>query len=263
MPLVRTGDIMTYYESHGQGHPLVFIHGAGGSHDNWKPQVAHFSQSYHVVIYDMRGHHQSDGTDGDYSCEMFADDLHELLNVLDIEEPAIVCGLSLGGMVAQEYAIKYPDNIRGLVLADTAIASSLTLSDKITKAMYPPRLVKWTLRRMSPESYADWSFKYFDMKDDIKEYLKDEQVKMDQEELIKIVDMTYRFKMLHLENINVPTLIILGENERKAVFPHAEKMVELIPKSRKVLVPDAGHVSNLENPEFFNNELEKLLQECF
>ena len=261
MPFVQTGNIKTYYEIHGQGPSLVFIHGAGGSHDNWKPQVEYFSKSYHIMTYDVRGHQQSEGFDEGYSCEMFADDLHALLNALDIRNP-VICGLSLGGMIAQEYAIKYPDNLRGLVLADTAVASAMTLSDKLTKAVYPPRLVKWTIRRMSPERYADWSFKYFDMKEEVREYLKEEQLKLNQEELIKIIDAVYKFKMLPLEKISVPTLVILGENERKAVFPHAEKMIELIPNSRKVLVPDAGHASNLENPDFFNMEVEKLLHEC-
>ncbi|MHA2424476.1 MAG: alpha/beta fold hydrolase [Candidatus Thorarchaeota archaeon] len=259
MPFAQTGNIKTYYETHGQGPPLVFIHGAGGSHDNWKPQVEYFSNTYLVVTYDVRGHQQSEGSDDEYRCSLFANDLHLLIEHLEIREP-VVCGLSLGGMIAQEYAIKHPDNLRGLVLCDTAISSAMTLSDKITKAMYPERLVKWTLRRMSPESYAEWSFKFFDMKDEVKEYLIGEQLKIPQEEMLKIIGTAYNFKQLPLETVKVPTLVMLGENERKAVFPHADKMVELIPNSRKIIVPDAGHVSNLENPDFFNQELDDFLR---
>jgi pimeloyl-ACP methyl ester carboxylesterase len=143
---------------------------------------------------------------------------------------------------------------------DTAISSAMTLSDKLTKAMYPERFVRWTIRRMSPEKYAEWSFKYFEMNDEVRKYLIDEQLKLSQEELIKIIGAAYNFKQLPLETIKVPTLVVLGENERKAVFPHAEKMIELIPNSRKVIVPEAGHVSNLENPEFFNRELDDFLR---
>jgi pimeloyl-ACP methyl ester carboxylesterase len=261
MPLAQTGNIQTYYEYHGStGQPLVLIHGAGGSHDNWKPQVEHFSKTHRVLTYDLRGHQQSGGSDDTYSCQLFADDLHQLLLHLEIETPVII-GLSLGGMVAQEYAIKYQSNVRGLALCDTAVTSALTLSDKLTKAIYPKSFLKWTIRRMSDERYAEWSFKYFEMKEEVRDYLIQEQLKMSKDELIKLMDAIYSFKLLPLESIKVPTLVILGENERKAVFPHADKMVELIENSRKVIVPNAGHVSNLENPEFFNQELEKLLQE--
>ncbi|MFW9918323.1 MAG: alpha/beta fold hydrolase [Candidatus Thorarchaeota archaeon] len=260
MPHVQTGNIRTYYEMQGQGPPLIFIHGAAASHDMWKPQVEYFSKTFTTLTYDIRGHQQTEGSEGDYSFEMFADDLYELLKALEIREP-VVCGLSLGGMIAQSYAVRYRDNLHGLVLADTAISSAMTVSDKITKALYPPSLVKWTMRRMSPEKYADWSFKFFEgVNPEVVEYLKSEQLKMSYDELIKIIDVIYRFKQLPLESIRVPTLVILGENERKAVFPHADKMVELIPNSRKVLVPDAGHASNLENPEFFNRELEDFVR---
>jgi pimeloyl-ACP methyl ester carboxylesterase len=147
-----------------------------------------------------------------------------------------------------------------LVLADTAVATALTLTDKLTKAVFPAWMVKWTIRRMSDESYANWSFKYFDMDEEIREYLIKEQLKLDKRELLKITDAIYSFKLLPLETIEVPTLVIVGENERKAVFPHADKMIELIKNSRKVIIPGAGHVSNLENPETFNTELDEFLR---
>lgn len=261
MPVIQTGNIQTYYEMNGDSGPvIVFIHGAGASHDMWKPQVEHFSKSFRTVTYDIRGHQQSEGSDNKYTCELFADDLHLVLQQLDITEP-VICGLSLGGMIAQEYAMKYQSNLRGLILADTAVASALTISDRLLKAIYPKILVKWTIRRMSDEKYADWSFKYFGMDDDVREYLKQEQLKLKKDELLKITDAIYSFKLLPLETIRVPTLIIVGENERKAVFPHVEKMLELIPNSRKVVIVGAGHASNLENPDQFNQELEDFIRE--
>ncbi|MFX1560716.1 MAG: alpha/beta fold hydrolase, partial [Promethearchaeota archaeon] len=103
-------------------------------------------------------------------------------------------------------------------------------------------------------------FKSFEMDDEIREYLKQEQLKLGKEELLKITDAIYSFKLLPLETIEVPTLVVLGEKERKAVFPHADKMVELIKNSRKVIIPRAGHASNLENPETFNRELDDFLR---
>ena len=260
MPYTQTGNVETYYEINGDHGPaLVLIHGAGASRDVWKPQAEYFSSTYRVVTYDIRGHQRTAGTDDEYTCELFADDLNELLMHLEISEP-VVCGLSLGGMIAQEYAIKYQENLHGLILCDTAVASALTISDKLLKAAYPKWMVRWTIGRMSDEKYAEWSFKYFDIVDDIREYLIKEQLKMSKDELLKVTDAIYSFKLLQLDTIRVPTLVILGENERKAVFLHADKMIELIPNSRKVVVPNAGHVSNLENPEFFNNVVDDFLR---
>ncbi|MFX1603408.1 MAG: alpha/beta fold hydrolase [Promethearchaeota archaeon] len=260
MPLIRTNDIDTYYEMTGDGEPIVFVHGAAGSHDNWRPQVKYFSDRYKAVTYDIRGHGKSGGSDRNYSCALFAEDLHGLLAALEIERP-IVCGLSLGGMVSQEYAVKHQSNLAGLVLADTAVATALTLSDKLQKWMFPASLVKWYIKRKSPEDYARWSFGYFDMKEDVREYLIQEQLRMDQGEFLKLTDAIYSFKLLDLASINVPTLVVLGENERKAVFPHADKMIELIENSKKVIIPDAGHASNLENPEEFNRVFDEFLME--
>lgn len=262
MPLIQTGDIETYYEITEDGEPMVLIHGAGGSHDNWHPQVKYFSERFKVLTYDVRGHGKTGGSDRKYSCALFADDLYELLNTLQIENPA-VCGLSLGGMIAQEYAVKYQSNLAGLVLADTAVATALTLSDKLQKWMFPASLVKWYIRRKTPEDYARWSFGYFDMKEDVREYLIQEQLRMDQTEFLKLMDAVYGFKLLDLASIKVPTLVVLGENERKAVFPHADKMIELIEDSKKVIIPEAGHASNLENPEEFNRILDEFLEHVF
>lgn len=260
--MIQTDDIETYYEMTGDGEPIVFVHGAGGSHDNWHPQVKYFSDRFRVVTYDVRGHGRSGGSERKYSCALFADDLNALLTALHLEKP-VVCGLSLGGMISQEYAVKYQSNLAGLVLADTAVAAALTVSDKLQKWMFPPSLVKWYIRRKDPEEYARWSFKYFNMNDEVRDYLIQEQMRMNQKEFLKLMDAIYGFKLLDLASIKVPTLVVLGENERKAVFPHADKMIELIEDSKKVIISGAGHASNLENPIEFNRALKEFLEHVF
>lgn len=271
MPTLRTNDIITYYEAHGEGKPLVFIHGAGASHDMWRPQVEHFSRKYKVITYDVRGHGQSEAVDSigfetrRYSCELFADDLHALLGELDMacpersrrEKPAI-CGLSLGGMIAQAYAVKCPDDLRALVLADTAASSALGWGEKLQKALSPNWTVKLLIRCLSRERYAQFAFSFFkDIEPELKEYLIREHLKFKKEELLKVTDAIYDLQLLDLPRIKVPTLIVVGERERKAVFAHAEKIHELIGDSSIVIVRDAMHASNLENPEQFNKELEE------
>lgn len=116
MPHVRTDDIVTYYEVYGEGYPLIFIHGGWTDHETWKPQIACFSKNYKVIVYDLRGHGKTVGSKiKKYSLELFMNDLKALLETLSIEKP-ILCGRSLGGLIAQAYAIKYSD-LRALILA--------------------------------------------------------------------------------------------------------------------------------------------------
>lgn len=252
MPAIKTNDIHTYYKIHGTGTPLVFIHGAGVTHQMWHIQVPFFSKEYQVLTYDLRGHGQSGGSDQQYTCEIFADDLKILLDLLKIDDPTI-CGFSLGGMIAQEYAVKYPEALRKLILVDTAASSALTWGDKLEKLVFPKGAVKWLIRRLSPERYADFSLWFFkEMNPEVKDYIRREQLSFKREELLNVTDAIYAFELLDLSKIMVPTLIIVGEQERKSVFTHAKKMNELIRTSSLVKIPNAMHMSNLENPEQFN-----------
>lgn len=222
----------------------------------WQPQTEHFSKKYKVLTYDVRGHGQSEGSDRYYSCKLFAEDLKALLDNLDIRKP-YVCGLSLGGMIAQAYAVKYPDTTSALVLADATASSALTLKDKLQKLLFPKFIIKFLIRILSMERYVDFAFLFFKkMKPEVKEYLKKQLIDFKKQELLKLTDAIYDFNLLELSKINVPTLIILGELERKAVFIHVEKMKELIKDSFMVVISDAMHASNLENSEKFNKALE-------
>lgn len=261
MPFFQTGNIKTYYELRGQGPAVVFIHGTAASHDMWFPQMDYFSKTYAVLAYDIRGHQQSGGSDDKYTCALFAEDLHSLLQGLDIGEP-VICGVSLGGMIAEEYAVKYQTEIHGLVLVDTAALSELTLSDENLRASWKSskRMLEELVKRKRPWSYTDLFTQYFTIAPETRTYLKREQMKMDRLELLKLIDCIYSFRLPALRKIRVPTLVMVGENERKVVLDHAEVALKTIPGSRKVVIPGAGHLSNLENPEVFNRELDDFLR---
>ncbi|MEM2143301.1 MAG: alpha/beta hydrolase [Candidatus Thorarchaeota archaeon] len=259
MPLIDTGSVRTFYTDDGTGSPLVFIHGAGASHDMWYPQISYFSETHRVLTYDLRGHGQSSGSDERYTCTLYARDLQALLNGLDVRRP-VLCGISFGGMIAQEYAVTY-GGLSGLALVDTAASSALTLTEKIQKAMAPPWLIRMMIKRMSMEAYADWSLKYVDVRSDIREYLKRLQMDMDRREVIKLIEAIYSFKLVPLDRIDIPTLIIVGERDRRAVHRHARFMSEKIRDSKLVVIPQAGHVPNLESPDVFNQHLKEFLAE--
>lgn len=120
MPFATVNGVRLHYEVHGEGPPMVLSHGYTASLRMWDGQMGPLSRRYRVVVYDTRGHGESDApADMDaYSIATFADDQAALMDHLGIER-AIIGGLSMGGMVAQEFALRYPDRVEALLLCDT------------------------------------------------------------------------------------------------------------------------------------------------
>lgn len=107
------------YESHGEGRPVVLIHGLSGSRQMWKHQVPALTRRFRVITLDLRGHGQSDKPPGPYSVPMFAGDVLGLLDHLGIET-AVLVGLSMGGGTVQTFALAYPRRVRALGLISTS-----------------------------------------------------------------------------------------------------------------------------------------------
>ncbi len=269
MPTISANGIETYYEVHGDGFPLVLVHGGFVDSRMWQPQVEHFSDRYQVIHYDLRGHGQTGGTvESKYSIALFADDLKALLDALGLER-VILCGLSLGGMIAQSFAVQFTERLSALILADTAVSVSLTWSDKFTRYVLAPKwLMLATIRWMSAPRFVDFSFKlaqrtrssdWFGKDPETAEYVRQAMLNTSTEEYLKIYDAIYDFDLLNLAAISVPTLVLNGEYESKTVFRHTQEMLRLIPNSEAQVIPGAGHTSNMENPAAFNEIIDAFL----
>jgi pimeloyl-ACP methyl ester carboxylesterase len=118
MPFQRVHGVKLYYEAHGEGAPLLFIPGLGGHVAETPYLTAAYSPHVRYVVYDNRGCGRSDKPDEEYSIAAFADDAAALLDALKIDG-AVVYGSSMGGMVAQELALRHPTKVRGLILGCT------------------------------------------------------------------------------------------------------------------------------------------------
>jgi non-heme chloroperoxidase len=269
MAYVTTNGMDHYYEERGSGDPLVLIHGAFVDSYMWEPQFTHFAQRYRVVRYDLRGHSRTGPSELEtYTIEGFADDLMGLVNALDLEN-AVVCGLSLGGMIAQSFAIRETSKLKALILSDTAVSVSLTLSDKLQRyVLFPKWAMKFMIRSLSAKNFTRLSFwlaqvtrsrEWFGQDEATANYVRDRMLHMSDSEYEKIYDAIYEFELLPLERIQAPTLVLNGEHESKSVYRHTEELLRRIPQAESAIVSGAGHTSNMENPSMFNQLVDEFL----
>jgi pimeloyl-ACP methyl ester carboxylesterase len=118
MPSLQSNGVNLYYEEHGSGDPLILIMGFTVSSIGWHWNIPAFARSFRTIVFDNRGVGQSDKPDEPYSMAMFADDTAGVLDTLGIDQ-AHVFGISMGGMIAQEFALRYPQRVKTLVLGCT------------------------------------------------------------------------------------------------------------------------------------------------
>lgn len=118
MPFLQFPDLKLYYEINGEGPPLLLIHGLGSSGHDWEKQIPHFVQRYQIVTPDLRGHGRSDKPPGPYSIGLFAEDAVALIHALELA-PLHLVGISMGGMVAFELAVRCPEMLRSLTVVNS------------------------------------------------------------------------------------------------------------------------------------------------
>lgn len=268
MAFVRTNDINTYYEQRGVGPPVVFVHAAILDHSQWGRQMSALSDTYTTITYDIRGHGRTGGSETEsYSIELFADDLAALIAALDLESP-IICGLSMGGCIAQEYAATHPDEVAGVVLAETFTPEMFSRREWFQRSVIlratilPVRLIGYE----RVEKAMVWVQEQLSRTKAGGDYEKVEQLreagpKMKTNEFAKVIRAVAAFHEteVDLAAISVPTLVLDGEHELPFVKQHAAKMGSEIPNAIVREVPDAGHASNLDNPAFFEDALRTFL----
>ena len=244
-----------------EGLPVVFIHGFPFSQEMWKPQVAAFSSEYRVVTYDIRGHGKSKVGDGQYTLELFVDDFFGILDHLNIER-AVVVGLSMGGYIALRAIERNPEQFRALVLCDTKSEAD-TDEGKLKRAA-SIKLVKTEGVKKFAAGFVKSVFapETFKKKPEIVRFL---QKIIEKNSPVAIAGTLLALAArtdttLSLPKINVPTLIIVGEKDTLTPVSAAQSMNERIARSELHVIPNAAHLSNLENPEEFNQLLMNFLK---
>lgn len=242
----------------GQGPLLLFLHGIGNNRTSWHLQLPDFAPYFTAAAWDARGYGLSDDYEDDLD---FGDFSADLLRVLDHfgAKTAHLCGLSMGGRIAQDFVARYPDRVATLVLCDTfagddpvdpSASRSQTIEEFVESRIRPfldgadPETVAKSRagRLMSPKR-----------SDDALRRAIAASSQLHVQSYIKTVRASATFnRVADLANIRVPTLLLFGAEDPLTPPRVGAYMQKRIADSRLLIIPDAGHLTNLEQPAAFN-----------
>jgi len=256
---VSNGMLNVYAQ--GKGTPLLFVHGFPLTHAMWQPQIDAFNKKYRVIVPDLRGFGESTVTNGTVSMEEMSDDLHGILHGVWVDKPVVFCGLSMGGYIAWQFFRKYRGQLRALILCDTraapdtpaAAAGRQTLAATVlaqgsqaASDFVLPKLMSAKTTERWPDLVANVQSMVLRNKPaGIAAALRGMAERPDCTEL--------------LPQIDVPTLLICGQDDQVTPPAEMQQMADAIPHAQFVQIPNAGHLSPLENPDAVNGAIERFL----
>jgi len=241
-----------HHVEHGIGQAVLLIHAFPLNHTMWEPQIAALQERFRVIAPDMRGFGRTPAN-SPWSMEDAAADLADLLDSLEIQECAVV-GLSMGGYISYSFYAAYPNRIRRLVLADTRAradneAEKNGRTDMIADlaqagtANLPDRVLSRLLR---PNTPADIVHK-------VRKIVETTTATGATFALMAMRDRPDSSTLLH--KISCPVLVLAGDADVITQTDECRKMAETVHDGAFVNIPNAGHLSNLENPTAFSQAL--------
>ena len=254
--LTQVNSISLAFNDQGTGLPLVFLHAFPLNRTMWADQEKALSTQFHVITIDLRGHGESDAPLWHYSLDQAADDVCGLLDHLAIKQ-AVFVGLSMGGYILFAFYRKYAERVKGMVLADTR-AQADTEDGK--RARFEMAQIAY---KQGPRAIADIMIPKLlspgtiqtrpELVQRVRGMIEGNQVSGIAGDLMAMAE---RFdSILLLQQIVCPTHIIVGELDLPTPPSDARLMAERIPNARLTIIPGAAHLSNLEQPELFNESI--------
>jgi pimeloyl-ACP methyl ester carboxylesterase len=266
MSIAKVADINIYYEIHGEGEPLVLIYGYAGHSGLWFRQVPVLSKKHRVIVLDNRGVGRSDRPGVPYTMAMMAGDLAGLLDVIGIDA-AHIFGISMGGMIAQRFALNYPQRVISLILGCTNCGGvhSIQPEPESVAALFDfERLKKMTLEEVVRQAMPFcFSQEFMERNPDIVDTRVAKQLEYPtpargatrQAEAIMGHD-TYEL----LPKIEPPTLVIAGDGDRLIPVENSRILASRIPGAELVILKGVGHEFFIENAEEANKAVLDFLE---
>lgn len=243
MPYVSVGESRIYFERHGAGRDLVLLHGVGGNHASWFPQIAGLGDQFRLTTVDARGFGNSSDTEA-LGRDGFVSDLDQIWRTLELQD-AVLLGQSMGGACAVSFTCRYPYKVKALVLADTLVG--IALPDPIQKLMdtveletaglsQVERVLGKTTRARSAERTALYA----------------QIASFNNVGLKTLVGTQQKHTIDEIAGTQVPILFVVGEED--VLFPpEIMRLVQRqLPNSQLAEIGAAGHSAHFETPEKFN-----------
>ena len=252
------------FDTAGEGPVVVFLHGIGGHRTNWRDQLAAFAaHGFRAVAWDARGYGLSDDYEGPLDFADFSHDLARLLDHIEVERAHLV-GLSMGGRILQDFYPRYPDRVATLVLCATfpGFDASLTpekraefiriRKEPLVSGKEPKDIAPVVAKTLIGPRATDAHF----------QRLVESMTMLHKESYIKAIEAsTLYYRSASLPDIAAPTLLVFGGADSLTVPAVGERMAAEIPGARLIVIPEAGHLVNIEFPNAFNESVLAFLDE--
>ena len=240
------------YDDYGPGPVVVLLHGFPLNRKIWAAQESTVGSMYRVIAPDLRGHGESAAPEGVYTMDVMAADVIELLDALQITEPVVVGGLSMGGYVALALWARYPERIRALMLIDTRAAADTPEAarnrEELALTVETNGTAKHVVDAMMPKLFSEETRSHH------AELIPPVRAAMERTSARGVAGALYG--MAHrpdrtglLASITVPTLVMVGAHDAITPPEESRKMAAALPNAQLIIIPDAGHLAPLENSE--------------
>ena len=268
MPYATIGEIEIYYEIHGppEAPPLVLIGGWASYRWIWFRQIPTFKKKYRCVVFDNRGAGRSSKPDYPYTIEMFAKDTIGLMDVLEIKS-AHILGISMGGLIAQQIAISYPERVRGLIIVSSHFGgpNQIRMDDRTMALLVALPTETISIEQAREMRYrATFSPQFLQENRSVIEQI-DGWAEKYPTPLYAQVNQSAATSAFNaeteLKQIIAPTLILHGDQDKAVPTENGKLIAERIPKSKLVVLKGASHFCIIEKHEEFNNEVMNFIDE--
>lgn len=254
-----------YYEVAGAGQPFVMIHAGVADHRQWNNEFVHFMKRFRVVRYDMRGYGKSEPVEGEFS---HLQDLTALLDHLRLDQPIILMGCSMGGGVAMNFALTHPAKVKALIMVDAG-PTGLEL-DVPTPAKFEEVEKAYDAGDFDRVAELETQV-WFDgqgrtpaqVNPAMRQLAYDmnrQALSLEAKQLGKRLPDCQTPAVARLSELHLPVLVIVGEHDTPYMLAAATYMIEKMPSAQKVILADAAHLPNLDQPAQFQRSVTTFLE---
>jgi 3-oxoadipate enol-lactonase len=263
--LAAINNALIYYETAGEGQPFVMIHAGVADHRQWNNEFALFAKNYHVIRYDMRGYGKSEPVEGEFS---HLQDLISLLDFLQIDQPLILMGCSMGGGLAIDFALEQPDRVKALIMVGSAPSGVGSVLQSVVEKLDVPFHPKAAeaeqadkdgdldrLAELEIQIFFDGMHRTPQQVNQAMRQLAYEMnrnnIEFESRATGKLLPNTQTLAVERLEQITIPVLVIVGDNDVPFIPVAAQYMEEKMLNVKKVMIEDAAHLTNMDQPAVF------------